>query len=140
MQQSSPHTEGEGSDSVWENPWTLERTAYGWMPLDTVVCTEHTCKKAMYVVVRRACMRRAMHIDVRRAHMQKAMYVVVRQARMQKAMHVDVRRACDAKSNVHRRTRELVSWRGVRLVGDLGHMVISGNMTLSAREGAPVGC
>jgi hypothetical protein len=94
----------------------------------------------MYVVVRRACMRRAMHVDVRRAHMQKAMYVVVRRARMQKAMHVDVRRACDAKSNVRRRTRELVSWRGVRLVGDLGRMVISGNMTLSAREGAPAGC
>jgi hypothetical protein len=81
----------------------------------------------MYVVVRRACMRRAMH-------------VVVRRARMQKAMHVDVRRACDAKNNVRRRMRELVSWRGVRLVGDLGHMVISGNMTLSAREGAPAGC
>jgi hypothetical protein len=125
MQQSSPHTEGEGSDSIWENPWTLERTAYGWMPLDAVICV--WLGTIGHSRVRRACMRRAMHVDVRRA-------------RMQKAMHVDVRRACNAKSNVRRRTREPVSWRGVRLVGDLGRMVISANMTLSAREGVPAGC
>jgi hypothetical protein len=57
MQQSSPHTEGEGSDSVWENPWTLERTAYGWMPLDAVICV---------------WLGTIGHSSVRRAHMQKS--------------------------------------------------------------------
>jgi hypothetical protein len=31
---------------------TLERTAYGWMPLDTVMCAERAMRKAMHVDAR----------------------------------------------------------------------------------------
>jgi len=44
-------------------PRTLERTAYGWMSLDAVICV--WLGTIGHSNVRRACMRRAMHVDAR---------------------------------------------------------------------------